>query len=133
MKIFDSNDGGWAQKVNFVDDNNVLVGYDMGQSCCERADWFITKEIATTYDYDGELSQPRDLDGWQFDPEFFQEVVLEAREHGYSALDAGGMVAFKLVKGKKVLYLHLFNSHNGYYGHGFTVTIGGKVVREDSL
>ena len=37
MKVFD-RDG----KVNFVDENNVILGYDMNQNCCEDADWFIT-------------------------------------------------------------------------------------------
>lgn len=36
MKIFDK-DG----KVNFVDENNVIVGYDTNQHCSEHAGWFI--------------------------------------------------------------------------------------------
>ena len=35
MKIFEDN-----IKVNFVDENNVFVGYDMRQSCCEQAGYF---------------------------------------------------------------------------------------------
>mgnify|MGYP007079497782 CR=1 FL=1 len=31
MKIFQDNDA-WNGKVNFVDENNVVLGYDMGQS-----------------------------------------------------------------------------------------------------
>ena len=29
--------------VNFVDENNTLIGYDMSQCCCEDADWFISE------------------------------------------------------------------------------------------
>ena len=37
MKIFDGD----FDKVNFVDENNVFVGYDLLQDCCEDANWFI--------------------------------------------------------------------------------------------
>jgi len=43
MKVFDK--GG---KVNFVDKNNVLVGYDMNSSCCEEFGWYIRDEITLT-------------------------------------------------------------------------------------
>jgi len=42
-------------------------------------------------------------------------------------------VAFKLISADKVLYLHLSNSHNGYYSHGFTVEVGGEVIRGGSI
>lgn len=49
-------------------------------------------------------------------------------------LDAGRMVAFKLTAlGKPDLFLHLYNAHNGYYGHGFEVKHGGEVVEDDTL
>ena len=38
MKVFD-RDG----KINFVDKNNVVLGYDMNQDCCENANWFKNK------------------------------------------------------------------------------------------
>jgi hypothetical protein len=37
MKKFEDNG-----KINFVDENNVFMGYDMERSCCEVADWFIS-------------------------------------------------------------------------------------------
>lgn len=45
MKIFE-RDG----KINFVDENNVLLGYDMSQDCCEHADWFILDTIYSDKD-----------------------------------------------------------------------------------
>ncbi len=130
MKIFEKNESSWDEKVNFVDDNDVFVGYDMGQSCCEQADWFILEEITPyTYDLDDHLrakSTP-DLVDYCFDINFFKEVES-------SDLDAGGMVAFKLTsKNKPDLYLHLFNAHNGYYGHGFTVKHGDETVKNGDL
>lgn len=41
MKIFESKD---ECKINFVDENNVFLGYSMGQDCCEYAEWFISDD-----------------------------------------------------------------------------------------
>lgn len=127
MKIFTGNESSWQEKVNFVDENDVFVGYDMEQDCCEHADWFIANKI-TPYSYDDEdKKEVPDVEAYSFDKDFFQTV--ESQD-----LDEGGMVAFRLVAdGKPDLYLHLFNAHNGYYGHGFEVKHGGETVRTDYL
>jgi hypothetical protein len=31
------------------------------------------------------------------------------------------------------LYLHFYNVHNGYYGHGFKMEIGGKIIKDEYL
>lgn len=60
--------------------------------------------------------------------------MIPIDKDGYNELDAGGMVAFKLVNGAgDEKYLHLFNCHNGYYGHGFEFKVGDEVVKEGCL
>ncbi len=128
MKIFEGKLSTHVDKFNFVDDNDVYVGYDKGQDCCEYADWYIAEEI-TPYQYerDGMEKNIHDVEVYVFDRGFFEEVTS-------TNLDEGGMVAFKLVaSGKPDLYLHLFNCHNGYYGHGFVVEHGGEIVKEGYL
>ena len=112
MKVFDRDD-----KINFVDDNNVFVGYDIEQDCCERADWFVSvKEKCSIPPVIIKLS----LDDYNFDTSYFKKV------ESLDIFEEGGMVIFKLTSpDKPSLYLHLFNVQNGYYGHGFTATIGG--------
>jgi hypothetical protein len=128
MKIFEGKDSSWGEKINFVDNNDVFVGYDMGQCCCEGADWFIADTITPySYDSDDDSKEVPDVEAYVFDKDFFQEV-----ESG--DLDDGGMVAFKLIaENKPNLYLHLFNCHNGYYGHGFEVKHGGETVLNGCL
>jgi hypothetical protein len=59
---------------------------------------------------------------YRFDPDYFEDVIPARSKYGSNVLDEGGMVRFRLVaEGKPDLYLHLFNSHNGYYSHGFNV------------
>ena len=122
MKIFDQTEE-FPGKVNFVDENNVCLGYDLQQGCCENADWFISDKEVETYDVD-ELKF--DVEDYVFDPVYFKEVNC-------SGLDEGGMVRFRLVNGDSELFIHLYNCQNGYYGHGFEFKIGDEIRQEDTL
>ncbi len=128
MKIFKDDESSWFSKINFVDKNDVFVGYDMEQSCCEHADWFISETIDPySYNTDYDSLKAHDVEGYIFDKEFFLEV--ESCE-----LDSGCQVAFRMVaEDKPDLYLSIFNSHNGYYGHGFSVEHSGETVKEGTL
>ena len=121
MRIFEK-DG----KHNFVDENNVYVGYDSGQDCCEHADWFIsdeaflsTPEFLKNYGPVSELLKPSILNGWVFDIDFFNEMNIENPE-------SCSMAIFRIIKGEEQKFLHLFNCHNGYYGHGFKMDFTDK-------
>ena len=119
---------GWESKVNFTDSNDVFVGFDTGQSCCEYADWNLTVDEDWKFNYDFEEREHVDYEGYTFDTNYFKECET------YGDLDEGGQVVFKLAKADcPDLYLHLFNSHNGYYGHGFEASISGELWKEDCV
>ena len=129
MKIFLQNPNRWGNKINFVDENNVFLGYDLDQSCCEYADWFID-------DTPWQTRLPNDIsayqktegyDGWLFDTNF--QLLIESHKD----LDEGGMAIFKITKDGADKYIHIFNLHNGYYGHGFNFTIGETVLKGGTL
>ncbi len=122
MKIFNQTKA-FPGKVNFVDKNNVCLGYDMDQCCCETADWFISDKEVETYDVD-ELEF--DVEDYVFDPTYFEQVNC-------SELDEGGMVRFRLVNGNNELFIHIYNCHNGYYGHGFEFKIGELNLQDGDL
>lgn len=115
MKIFE-RDG----KINFVDVNNVFVGFDNRQDCCETFGYFFSyhEEIEI-----GETITLPGIEDYVFDPNYFVQVSkVDVRD----SLDEGDMVRFKLTApGKPDVFLQLYNVHNGYYGHGFESTIGG--------
>ena len=131
MKVFDA-ESGWPDKVNFVDKNNVFVGYDLSQDCCEYADWFISDTECTIIPE--KLEQKKVLRGFVFDTEFFKVISGDCREASdetkYS-LDSGGIVIFRLVNNKgEEKFLHIFNAHNGYYSHGFEFKHNDTVIKE---
>jgi len=115
-------------KVNFVDENNVVLGYDMDQNCCEHADWFIADnpmmEIV-------ERGDDPDLTGWAFDPAYFRK--WQDMPGKYDVLEEGDMAIFRMTNGDAEQFLHLFNAHNGYYGHGFEFLVGGEERRTGVL
>lgn len=128
MKIFFDEDL-W-DKVNFVDEQNTFVGYDMAASCCETSGWYISDH--RRFDRDETETIKEGLEGYVFDRDFFEEVSSESLPNPDE--DYGGLVRFRLIEsGKPDLFLHIFNSHNGYYAHRFSVEHSGVVVREGEL
>lgn len=121
MRIFDCVQP-WPHKVNFIDENNVVLGYDMKSSCCENFGWFISdvafsqipKNIAEIEDKYG-----TDYTGWLFDQNFIE--------------DGGGMKVFRISKDGKFKYIHLYNIHNGYYSHGFDFSVLGQNIVTGSI
>ena len=119
MKILDLP--AFPSKINFVDKNNVVVGFDTHQDCCESFGWFFSDHFEYVDGQKTMSAAELKLDKYNFDPDFMHSYTEPGAE------SESTNVSFKLIKprSKKPLYLHLYNHHNGYYGHGFTVDIGG--------
>lgn len=112
-------------KINFVDINNVFVGYDLAQSCCEESGWFVsTTEAENPYE-DNEHYKVKefpvpDISNYSFDISYFTETPE--------------LVRFKLIAINQCdLYLHLFNIHNGYYQHGFMFKTKDKILKDSTI
>lgn len=122
MKHF--RDGEWYGKMNFVDENNVVVGWDATDCCCEAHEWFWHRGDGQSI----EMSDD-DLLPYRFDPDYFVE-----NPPWYTPSEEGGEVVFRLTAdGLPDLFLSLRNDHNGYYSHGFTVEVNGTETRSGSL
>lgn len=115
MKIFCRE-----SKINFVDDNNVFVGFDYERGCCEQFDASIRELpklnaniVCGIETKDGCEEYP----GFNFDTSYSCVPNDENDE-----LECGGSVAFRLTNGQEEIFLVLKNAHNGYYSHGFDMT-----------
>lgn len=137
MKIFISSRSSTDEVVNFIDKNNVLVGYDTTQNCCESAGWYLSptaeqndNEIVSG-DCEGWIPDNDALEffaDWIFDIEFCQETELDDDDGDYDC-----EAVFRMTKGNSEQFLHLYNHHNGYYSHGFVVKKDDKVTHEGDL
>jgi len=134
VKIFESKNG-LTGKVNFVDKDNVFVGFDMGHSCCEYFYWHISEnkvEKMTEKPKEGEEEEENketpNVEDYDFDTAFFQLI----KDSPYGETES--IVIFRLVKENYPdLYLHLCNSHDGYYYHGFEMKINDRIIEEGRI
>lgn len=110
-----------SSSINFIDKNDVYLGYETEQSCCEDAGYAVLVE-PTKYE---ELTSSHHLpietvEGYIFDTSF------DTLYHYSDCLDKGQQLTYKLIsEGKPDLYLTVYNSHNGYYSHGIESNING--------
>lgn len=134
MIVFDRND-----KINFVDENNVVVGFDNVKKCCETFDYYITPLL--TFNKQIKTSNPN-LTNYRFDPTFFKEKSIENDENNTPnekqrrRQTQTTYTVFRLYSIDKQpdLYLILYNSQNKrYYSHGFECKVNGKVIHSGSL
>lgn len=132
IKLFET-----GTKLNFIDDCNAFVGFDFEQGCCEHFGWrvlvdgrFDVYAQGDSHGSTGEL----EMTDWVFDTDTPPREDLTGILPDID-LDYGGAVAFRI---KNEYYpdekgwLVLYNSHNGYYHHGWEF---GKlnVEKEGSL
>lgn len=114
-------------RTNFIDENDVFVGYSSQQCCCENFGWFVTSEEPRAY-IDGTELPDVAADGYVFDTAYFETFDSD------ETFRSKGMAVFRMTKvGENDLYLCLFNEHNGYYSHGFQAKVGGQIWQEGSL
>ena len=123
----------WSDKVNFVDESNVMLGYDFASQCCEIYGWFINDDpdidltikieelkhnkIGIVNDSTDKKQVEDLICDYFFSRTYFKEIKFTI---GYEEMNRAVFKIINLKGGN--LYLHLWNLHNGYYSHGFTFT-----------
>jgi len=122
MKIFEKNN-----KVNFIDENNLLLGYNLEQDCCEDAGWFVADCLVSKTKFEGDSlsALADDWSGWLFDPDFFKEVEDEDCDNY--------VVAFRISKDGEEKFIHLYNVHNGYYSHNFHFSENAITIKDSYI
>lgn len=99
-------------RTNFVDDNNVFVGFNDSRECCEYVGHQLSPLKEFAYDSNGiVLVIPEsNAEGYNFDTSFYETST-------------GEISIFRLVKENSPdLFLILYNicGDGGFYSHGFT-------------
>lgn len=124
MKIFEQNG-----KINFVDENNVFVGFNYIQDCCETFGYCILPALigdnVELYHYNEVKPIDYVLEKLRFDTTFYRTFD--------SKISEGDIAVFKLRHENTDHYLYIYNYHNGYYAHGFEFCNGEIVIFEGIL
>lgn len=117
-----------GDKLNVVDSENNLVGFDLADDCCAHGGYVISPTLFEKDVEDQAGMLETDFPAYVFDTQFFKDCT--------NSDGAGGAVVFKMTPryswndgdGKKPdLYLHLYNVHNGYYSKGFKASFDGVI------
>lgn len=125
IKIFDRTQA-FPGKVNFIDENNNLIGFDMDSCCCEDFGWYIE---GTDLKGDGNSKGGKFiLQGYYFNRKSLQIIKNRDEEGGKVIIALNGRSIAPFGKRPPILTLHLFNNHNGYYSHGFNLKIDDETI-----
>ena len=134
MRYFSTGD--FADRVNFVDNNNVFVGYDFHGQCCEEFGWIITDvdHFDSVDEYENARSIKReDIEGW--DEYHFDTNYCYVNENLYNSTDSSNIFAIVIFRmvcfGRDNLYLVFHNYQNGFYSHGFEMKDADENVLHD--
>lgn len=98
--------------ISFIDKNDAFVDFDYTQDCCECFGWYVASEPAT----ESNLEYSELTEHFWFDTTT-EPVAIEDLDD-----EEGGIIAFKCTNGAIEVWLHLYNYHNGYYGHGWNAS-----------
>ena len=127
MKVFQGKP--WPDKVNYVDKNNKVVGYDDSQCCCESFGHGIVESLEQIKAAKNDeilcelIGSKINIDDYVF--EGSTPIIINPTNSDTS--DVFSVACFKLIcPGKVDLWLILWNYHNGYYSHGFVDYDGNK-------
>jgi hypothetical protein len=131
MKYFNPGTDLSVCKINFVDENNVFVGFDYFGQCCEQFGWHINNPLGETIldECDPIEEVNKELEGWVFDSTYFEETPGTPS----NSFHEHNQAIFRLRKEDQELFLTLFNDHNGYYSHGFEMFKEGVTLHNGWL
>lgn len=134
MRVF-YNEGAWGTKLNFVDEDNVILGFKYDTQCCEDFGAVVTRQQVNNYDdLRAILNEVGELNLQNVNDKLESFVFDRSYCKKYPDNDDGEFAVFKadsFSKGTK--FIILYNFHNGYYGHGFEMKVGDLGVFEGVL
>lgn len=155
MKIF-VRAGVASESINFVDENNVVLGWDAEQICCEGHSARVTRTEPKTVvdpkgsytDWEEDMNEEEKIrfengetiyrpvtraavEDVRFDFKDLYGAVIDlpgwAIDPEYNMVIGQNTVVFRLFNKRDEMFVVLQNFHNGYYAHGFKMDVGGII------
>ena len=130
MRLFNARNDTWGMKWAWVDENNIVLGFDSHQCCCEDYGYYYHTDLQKPVETEIELTD-KGLEIYRFDPAFHACGILDG-------LDCGNSFTVRLIDSTgsaehPEVYLTIYNSRNGYYSHGFVFDKGSTTIYDGYL
>lgn len=107
-----------------TDEHTLQVLIDNGQSCCETWGYFASEDDLASF-VGAELREVNLTDI------ALKKEKVEASD--YYGGDDGGIQFVDFVTSQGTFQLAVYNSHNGYYGHGIVVAKDNDILLNETL
>jgi hypothetical protein len=128
---------GMSQMISFLGGYSNMDGYkveteehtyyvliDNGQSCCEN--WgYMSSEDDLSYFIGSELKEVKITDT------AYNQTVVTKMDDEY--IGNGEIQFVDFITDKGVFQLAVYNSHNGYYGHGILIAKDNEILLNETL
>lgn len=108
-----------CKSINWVDDENRLVGYDYEVECCENFGYFFSKAQHPIE----AIKEKKDQTRYEF-----PETGMENARFAKKKPEIFDSYAVFEIENSEWKFLVLYNFHNGYYEHGFSVRQNGEKI-----
>ncbi len=125
FKIFES-----IRRINFVDKNNVLVGYEYERDCCEMFGYYISDV------YENEVFDIKNTSNVITDEKIIEEIKQDFNTRNGifvrkdSCSEEFRYKVFNLTNKKQLV---IYNAHNGFYHHGFDISKDDVIYEKGEL
>lgn len=111
--------GNGCKSINWVDDENRVVGYDYSVQCCENFGYFFSKAQTAEEAIENEDEESHDE---------FPKTGMENARFAKKKPEVFDYHAVFEIENSEWKYLVLYNFHNGFYEHGFFVRGNGEKI-----
>lgn len=108
-----------SDKHNWIDQNNVVFGFQDSQQCCEGFGWGVYDPLTKKKVADEPDGLPYHFDFGAGAKEN-NNTAYQVDEYGYGPDDWVQVELVNDTDPKKRLVLECYNYHNGYYYHDFS-------------
>ena len=106
------------ESVNFIDKNDVFLGYSLENSCCSHSGFELALDKACKKKIEFETIDDvnKIIEGYEFDTKYMNKY-FDKKDNSY------GFAVFRMTKkGSGNIYVILKNHHNGNYWNGFELS-----------
>lgn len=112
-------------KINWIDQNSTVVGFDNYTQCCEEYGWKVVDNNCNN------ITDKIDPNTVHFGTSNQSSTIY--KDEYKEAIDVDGVELLDDETNNLVGFLQFYNCHNGYYCHDFGIKTNFKLTEQDAV